>query len=142
MNDLKCEFVLDERGLAPSTLTLSSLDYANYFSMHDICQGWIGNCCHIAAIMALTKNQGLLRTCVPFDNCLGESQRTSAYRFRFWKLGQWWDVVVDDYLPVNSSFELIFSHNKIYPNEFWVPLFEKAFAKYKKKNSTKRTTTK
>ena len=53
-----------------------------------------------------------------------------AYHFRFWKLGYWHDVVVDDYLPVNKSDELIFSYNKTYRNEFWIPLFEKALAKF------------
>lgn len=121
----KNEFVLDNQGNAPT----KTLDYAQYFSISDIFQGWLGNCFHIGAMMALTKNEELLQLIIPSDNMSRENMNFGAYHFRFWKLGYWYDTVVDDYLPVNNSSELLFSHNKIFPNEFWVPLFEKAFAK-------------
>jgi hypothetical protein len=126
---LKNEFVLDESGTG-MTSTTNTLDYINFFSVYDIYQGWLGNCFHIGAMMCLTKNEQLLEYIVPPDNALRENMDMGAFHFRFWKLGEWYDVVVDDYLPVNKSYELIFSHNKTYPNEFWVPLFEKAFAKF------------
>lgn len=53
-----------------------------------------------------------------------------AYHFRLWKLGHWYDVVIDDLLPCNKLAQLVFSYNKTYLNEFWVPLFEKALAKF------------
>lgn len=108
---------------------MTSSDYAHYFSVHDIFQGWLGNCFHIGAMMALTKNEELLELIIPSDNINRENMNYGAYNFRFWKLGYWYNVLVDDYLPINSSYELLFSHNSVYPNEFWVPLFEKAFAK-------------
>lgn len=122
------EFVLDDQGVALNKL-LTSSDYAKFFSVKDIFQGWLGNCFHIGAMMALTKNEELLEIIIPPDNALRKNMNAGAYHFRFWKLGHWYDIVIDDYLPTYNSSELLFSHNKIYPNEFWVPLFEKAFAK-------------
>lgn len=124
----KNEFVLDELGNSPIK-TMNESDYAKYFSICDIFQGWLGNCFHIGAMMALTKNEELLKIIIPIDNILRENMNYGAFHFRFWKLGYWYDTVIDDYLPVNNCSELLFSHNKIFCNEFWVPLFEKAFAK-------------
>jgi hypothetical protein len=110
---------------------IAAFDYARFFTVYDIFQGWLGNCFHIGAMMALTRNEQLLEIVIPSDNALRHNMNMGAYHFRFWKLGYWYDVCVDDFLPTNSlNSELIFSHNKIYPNEFWVPLFEKAFAKF------------
>lgn len=80
-------------------------------------------------MMALTHNPQLLQFVIPSDNVC--SNPSGVFHFRFWRLGFWYDVCVDDYLPTNAAnTELLFSHNDIYPNEFWVPLFEKAFAKF------------
>ena len=47
-----------------------------------------------------------------------------------WRFGEWVDVVVDDYLPVDSeSNSLIYCHNNKDSNEMFGPLLEKAFAK-------------
>lgn len=89
----------------------------------------MGNCFHVGALMAFTKNEKLLSVLIPIDNLDRENIKLGAYHFRFWKLGYWYDVLIDDYLPTNTSNELIFSYNKLFPNEYWVPLFEKAFAK-------------
>ena len=47
-----------------------------------------------------------------------------------WRFGEWVDVVVDDYLPVDSeSNNLVYCHNNKDSNEMFGPLLEKAFAK-------------
>ena len=122
------EFVLDDNGSSYNK-GLKGNDYHKFFTVNDIYQGWLGNCYHIGAIMALTKNRELFERIIPPDNTHRENMDLGAYHFRFWKLGYWYDCVIDDYLPTNNTFELLFSHNDVYPNEFWVPLFEKAFAK-------------
>ena len=125
----KNEFVLDDLGEPPLSLDKAYDEHLNYFSAYDIYQGWMGNCFHVGALMAFTKNKKLLEIIIPRDNLSRLSIDLGIYHFRFWKLGFWYDIVVDDYLPTNNQNELIFSFNKQFPNEFWVPLFEKAFAK-------------
>ena len=50
------------------------------------------------------------------------------FNFRFYHLGEWSDVVIDDFLPTLEG-KLIFSSSKDH-NEFWPALLEKAYAKY------------
>ena len=54
---------------------------------------------------------------------------SGIFRFNFWHFGSWVEVIVDDRLPtINGA--LIYGKNVSQPNEFWVPLIEKAYAKY------------
>lgn len=47
---------------------------------------------------------------------------------RFFKQGRWITVVVDDYLPINSQGNLLFSKSDL-EGEMWVSMCEKAYAK-------------
>ena len=50
------------------------------------------------------------------------------FKFRFWRQGEWTEVVVDDLLPTIDG-QLIYIHSS-QRNEFWGSLLEKAYAKY------------
>ncbi len=121
-------FVLDDNGNS-LTSNFTMAEYADMFTAYDIYQGIVGDCFLIAAIMGITRNKTLLSFLIPVDNSNTENINKCAYHFRLWKLGDWFDVVIDDYLPVNEQHQLLFARNLTYPNEFWIPLFEKAIAK-------------
>lgn len=54
------------------------------------------------------------------------------FHFRFWRFGQWMDVVIDDLLPTCDN-ELLCTQSSV-QNEFWIPFVEKAYAKYVESN--------
>ncbi|OQR84703.1 hypothetical protein ACHHYP_13038 [Achlya hypogyna] len=65
-----------------------------------------------------------------------QTSLTGAYAIRFFKNSQWETVVVDDYFPVlddarkmDLSGGAAFAHSAHF-EELWVPLLEKAYAKY------------
>ena len=51
------------------------------------------------------------------------SLATLVDRFRFYRMGEWMDIIIDDQLPKKF-------HAKVKNNEYWVPLVEKAYAKF------------
>jgi hypothetical protein len=125
---LKNEFVLDKFGRSELDKT-NKKHYCENFSIHDVFQGTLGDCYLIGAFMAITKCKDLLAHIIPIDNSFKSNMNLGAYHFRLWRMGFWHDIVIDDYLLVNPVCDLILVKNSTYPNEFWAPLLEKAFAK-------------
>lgn len=68
------------------------------------------------------------QTVIPPDQSFTENY-AGIFKFRFWRFGEWVEVVVDDRLPVDENDCLWFCHNKEETNEMFGPLFEKAYAK-------------
>ncbi len=60
--------------------------YFEAFSSLDSFQGYLGDCYHIAAIMAVTRNRALLEWIFPIDNSYPENMKLGAYHFRYYSL--------------------------------------------------------
>ena len=68
---------------------------------------------------------------MPKDQSFDEGDYCGAFHFRFWRYGEWIDVVIDDYLPVDYAGNLIYCKNQNALNEFWCSLLEKVIKKTK-----------
>ena len=90
----------------------------------DVKQGMIGDCWFLSSCSTLASIPYLLkRIVVSHDEAIGR------YTFQFYKEGKWRQVTVDDLIPCHKKTKkYMFSHGAD-PNELWVPLIEKAYAK-------------
>ena len=119
---------------------------------NDVCQGGIGDCWLIGAMSVLaTQDKYVVGQFNPKienmkevsdQDALGMMQgvyppmfhsfrKYGLYVLRFYKNFMWRYIIMDDKLPCYTSSgqpELIFASCAT-PNEFWVPLIEKAYAK-------------
>ncbi|RLV98461.1 hypothetical protein DV515_00010787 [Chloebia gouldiae] len=101
-------------------------------SSHDFHQGKLGNCWFVAACSCLALRKSLWQQVIPdYKEQEWDPKNPRKYagifRFRFWRFGEWTEVVVDDLLPTENG-ELIYCHSNV-RNEFWSALLEKAYAK-------------
>ncbi|RMB98286.1 hypothetical protein DUI87_25191 [Hirundo rustica rustica] len=101
-------------------------------SSHDFHQGKLGNCWFVAACSCLALRKSLWQQVIPdYKEQEWDSKNPRKYagifRFRFWRFGEWTEVVVDDLLPTENG-ELIYCRSNV-RNEFWSALLEKAYAK-------------
>ncbi|XP_061565525.1 calpain-5-like isoform X1 [Cololabis saira] len=107
--------------------------FVDGISTRDLHQGSLGDCWMVAAISCLASEPSLWKKVIP-DHTDQEwnPKRLDLYagifHFRFWRLGSWVDVVVDDRLPVSGDGVLLFCRSAT-PREFWSALLEKAYAK-------------
>nr|AAT77812.1 calpain T [Gecarcinus lateralis] len=97
-------------------------------SAKDVTQGQLGNCWFVAACATLAGVKELWHKVIPDykDQEYGDLH-PGIFHFRFWRFGEWVEVVVDDLLPTIEG-QLIFTHSKE-RGEFWCALLEKAYAK-------------
>ncbi|KAH9361340.1 hypothetical protein HPB48_006902 [Haemaphysalis longicornis] len=81
----------------------------------------------LSAISCLTSTPRFLDRVVPSDQGFGPGY-CGLFRFRFWRFGEWHELLVDDRLPTHRG-RLFYMHSAD-PSEFWAALLEKAYAKY------------
>nr|XP_034308923.1 calpain-8-like [Crassostrea gigas]XP_034308924.1 calpain-8-like [Crassostrea gigas]XP_034308925.1 calpain-8-like [Crassostrea gigas] len=99
-------------------------------SRYDIGQGSIGTCWFLASVANIADKPKLLRRIIPRDSYPVEPQNYDGiFHCRFWRFGIWDDVFVDDYLPIIYKKQIYSAHSVTDPNEMWVSLLEKAFAR-------------
>ncbi|XP_045069666.1 calpain-5-like isoform X3 [Coregonus clupeaformis] len=106
--------------------------FVNGISAHDLLQGQLGNCWFVAACSSLASRETLWQKVIPdhkdqeWDENKPESY-AGIFHFRFWRFGEWVDVVIDDRLPTSNG-NFVYCHSND-SNEFWSALVEKAYAK-------------
>jgi hypothetical protein len=92
----------------------------------DVIQGELGDCYLLGAMSSIAA-KGLLPKLLKEGDPM-ESIRRGFMTFMLYKFGEWVEVSIDTLLPCNEEGECLFAHGKD-PNELWVPLLEKAYAK-------------
>ena len=100
----------------------------------DINQGEIGDCWFLAALANLAEDEDAFHHVVPKNQSFSPENYCGMFKFRFFRFGEWVEVVIDDRLPTRNG-ELIYlkANNDMRIDateiEFWSPLLEKAYAK-------------
>ncbi|KAM9728773.1 calpain-5 isoform 1-T1 [Menidia menidia] len=106
--------------------------FVDGISAHDLHQGQLGNCWFVAACSSLASRESLWQKLIPdWKEQEWDTEKPDSYagifHFRFWRFGEWVDVVIDDRLPTVDN-QLVYCHSND-SNEFWSALVEKAYAK-------------
>uniref|UniRef100_F6WTS6 Calpain 6 n=1 Tax=Xenopus tropicalis TaxID=8364 RepID=F6WTS6_XENTR len=106
--------------------------FVDGISSHDLHQGRLGNCWFVAACSCLALKKALWTKVISnWKKQEWDPKRPHRYagifHFKFWCLGDWVDVVIDDRLPSVDG-NLVYCHSNV-KNEFWSALLEKAYAK-------------
>ncbi|XP_050697521.1 calpain-A-like isoform X2 [Eriocheir sinensis] len=96
-------------------------------SRRDVVQGALGDCWFLSSCAAVARKSKLIERVIPPDQALHGVGYTGLVVCRLWRFGAWAVVVVDDRLPTKGG-TLLFARSTD-PNEFWVALLEKAYAK-------------
>jgi len=96
-------------------------------SSEDIIQGQLGNCWWLSAVVAVSREPRFINRIIPKGQVLKGDGYVGMVHFRFWRFGEWVDVVVDDMLPTFQN-RLLMSKSSD-PSEYWISLLEKAYAK-------------
>ncbi|KAK7866737.1 hypothetical protein R5R35_003157 [Gryllus longicercus] len=95
----------------------------------DIIQENLGDCWFLAAATVVAQHPNLIHQVIPVDQPLYGKDYQGILVFRFWYLGKWTPVYIDDRLAVSKNKHLVYG-KCTKKNEFWLPLLEKAFAKF------------
>jgi calpain, invertebrate len=65
----------------------------------------------ISAIAGIADHPDHIKKVIPYDQSFEEGDYAGIFHFRIWQFGQWFDVVVDDRLPVRKNLNcLAFCH--------------------------------
>ncbi|XP_074649674.1 calpain-B-like isoform X2 [Tubulanus polymorphus] len=119
----------DVRWLRPWEISSRPLFIRENATRFDLDQGELGDCWFVAAASLFAMQGGkMFDNVVPLSQSFESGDYAGIFRFRFWRFGDFVEVVVDDRLPCKRG-RLMYCNNREEPNEFWAALLEKAYAK-------------
>jgi calpain len=90
----------------------------------DVKQGMLGDCWLLGSFLNLATKPELLLNLIVFNGI-----EYGFAVFQFFKNGEWQHIIVDTRIPYNNATKTPLYGHCADPNEFWVPLMEKAYAK-------------
>ena len=93
----------------------------------DVKQGALGDCWLLGSFLCLATNPEMLANLIVHDGI-----EFGYAVFQFFKNGRWQYVIVDTQIPYNQNQKSPLYGMCSDPQEFWVPLIEKAYAKLHK----------
>ncbi|CAH1801821.1 unnamed protein product [Owenia fusiformis] len=96
-------------------------------SKEDIKQGELGDCWFLSSCAAVSQQERFMKMIFPCNQPLSGPGYKGAVKFKFWRFGEWIDVLIDDLLPTKNN-QLVYARCSD-ETEFWVALLEKAYAK-------------
>ena len=114
--------------LRPHEIARDPRMYVGKRDRFDVNQGEISDCWFLASLAHLADDDEAFHRVVPGDQSFSRGKYCGMFRFRFFRFGEWVEIVVDDRLPTRNG-KLIYLKAKE-DNEFWSPLLEKAYAKF------------
>jgi hypothetical protein len=95
---------------------------------NDIKQGALGDCWLLGAMSVVAARRGLLDQVV---NRNPANEAKGLFSFNFYKFGDWREVTVDGNVPTYKKKSAPSAYGRGQdPDEMWVPLLEKAYAKF------------
>ncbi|KAL8561164.1 hypothetical protein ACOMHN_054535 [Nucella lapillus] len=115
----------------PTELSDSPKLFSEGTTRYDIGQGGAGTCWFLSTVANISEHPDQLKQVIPDDAYhVGTDHYDGIFHCRFWRFGQWEDVYIDDFLPIVHGTTPWGARSATDPDEFWVSLLEKAFARY------------
>jgi len=108
--------------LRPMELTAEASLFVDGVDEGDVIQGRLGNCYLLSALCVLACSD-MIESLI-----LNSWPEYGIYQCRFYKNQEWHLVLVDDQIPMDEN-NLVFFGQCRDPNEYWVQIIEKAYAK-------------
>ena len=99
------------------------------FAPSDVLQGAVGDCWFLSGLAVICERSDLIERIFPIRN----KNIEGCYEVCLFLDGEWKQLLVDPFLPVNEKGKLAFAKSS--QNTIWVPLVEKAYAKAHKSYS-------
>lgn len=115
----------------PSELCSQPRLFADSIASSSVCHSRPANAWFITVCTVLIHDQELLAKVFPDakkQEWRAGKKHPGVFRFCFWLLGSWIEVLVDDHLPVVEG--TLYGCRSQAASEFWAPLLEKAYAKF------------